>query len=163
MKATESRRAREQSAAQGFRGELTVYLKEELLFVDSRASPLQQAEAILTWWKVRNHRFWFTFNCYNFAALQKNTSHFPILSCIAFDFLPVQGSSVPCERAFSDAGLTDTKRRARLLPENFGVIQTVKAHYKKEHRRRWELVEAQRAAQKKRWDNDSVSQVASGQ
>ena len=45
--------------------------------------------------------------------------------------------------------LADTKRRARLLPENFGAIQTVKAHYKKEHRRHQELVEVQREAQKK--------------
>ncbi|KAG2123775.1 uncharacterized protein EDB93DRAFT_1047572, partial [Suillus bovinus] len=49
---------------------------------------------------------------------------------VVTDYLPVQGSSVPCERAFSDAGLTDTKRCARLLPENFGDIQTVKGRYK---------------------------------
>src|ERR1700723_195828 len=45
--------------------------------------------------------------------------------------------AVPCERIFSDAGLADSKRRARLLPSNFGDIQIVKNHYKKE-RRRWE-------------------------
>lgn len=63
---------------------------------------------------------------------------------------------MPCERVFSDAGLTDTKRRARLLPENFGAIQTVKGHYKKERHQHQHLV----AAQKKRWDDDSVAQVA---
>lgn len=67
---------------------------------------------------------------------------------------------MPCERVFSDAGLTDTKRRARLLPENFGAIQTVKGHYKKERHQHQHLVAAQRAAQKKRWDDDSVAQVA---
>ncbi|KAG1830925.1 hypothetical protein DFJ58DRAFT_671528, partial [Suillus subalutaceus] len=64
--------------------------------------------------------------------------------------LPIQGSSVPCERAFSDAGLTDTKRRARLLPKNFGDIQTVKGTYKKERRRQKAELAAQRTAQKKR-------------
>ena len=52
------------------------------------------------------------------------------------------------------------KHHARLLPENFGAIQTVKGHYKKERRRHQHLVAAQRAAQKKRWDDDSVAQVA---
>ncbi|KIK31679.1 hypothetical protein CY34DRAFT_31093, partial [Suillus luteus UH-Slu-Lm8-n1] len=56
---------------------------------------------------------------------------YPILSHMTLDYLPIQGSSVPCERAFSDAGLTDSKRRARLLPENFGDIQIVKNKYKK--------------------------------
>ena len=65
---------------------------------------------------------------------QSNAARFPILNRIALDYLPVQGSSVPCECMFSDAGLTDTKRCARLLPEDFGAIQTVKGHYKKEQR-----------------------------
>lgn len=92
--------------------------------------------------------------------MQANASRFPVLSRIALDYLAIQGSSVPCERAFSDAGLTDTKRRARLLPENFGAIQTVKGRYKKERRRRQELLHAQRAAQKRRWDDDSMEQVS---
>ena len=71
----------------------------------------------------------------------------------------MQGSSVPCERAFSDAGLTDTKRRARILPENFGSIQTVKGRYKRERRSRKISEEAQRAAQKLRWDKDSLEQA----
>ncbi|KAG1802186.1 uncharacterized protein HD556DRAFT_1228619, partial [Suillus plorans] len=61
---------------------------------------------------------------------------FPILSCIALDYLLVQGSSVPCEQAFLDAGLTNTKQHARLLPKNFGDIQTVKGKYKQEQRHR---------------------------
>ncbi|KAG1802800.1 uncharacterized protein HD556DRAFT_1190235, partial [Suillus plorans] len=54
---------------------------------------------------------------------------YPVLSPIALDFLPIQGSSVPCERAFLDAGLTDMKWCAPLLPKNFGDIQTVKGTY----------------------------------
>jgi len=59
---------------------------------------------------------------------------YPVLSHIALDFfLPIQVSSVLCEHAFSDAGFT--KRRARLLPKNFGDIQTVKGSFNKEWRR----------------------------
>ncbi|KIM81435.1 hypothetical protein PILCRDRAFT_71995 [Piloderma croceum F 1598] len=64
--------------------------------------------------------------------MQSNAHWFPILSCMALDYLPVQGSSIPCKQAFSDVGLTDTKHRARLLPDNFGDFQTVKGKYKKE-------------------------------
>ncbi|KAG1809378.1 uncharacterized protein BJ212DRAFT_1379680 [Suillus subaureus] len=56
------------------------------------------------------------------AYLDSNAPHFPILSRITLDYLPVQGSLVPCERAFLDTGLTDMKWCARLLPENFGDI-----------------------------------------
>ncbi|KII87553.1 hypothetical protein PLICRDRAFT_63440, partial [Plicaturopsis crispa FD-325 SS-3] len=48
-----------------------------------------------------------------------NSYRYPIMSRMARDYLAIQGSSVPCERAFSDAGLTDTKRRSRLLPSTF--------------------------------------------
>ncbi|KAG1831432.1 hypothetical protein DFJ58DRAFT_671395, partial [Suillus subalutaceus] len=77
--------------------------------------------------------------------------------------LPIQGSSVPCERAFSDAGLTDTKRRARLLPKNFGDIQTVKGTYKKERRRQKAELAAQRTAQKKRLMDDAAREVQKAQ
>ena len=77
---------------------------------------------------------------------QTNAHRYPILHRIVLDYLPVQGSSVPCERAFFDAGLTDTKRRARLLPENFGAIQIVKAHCKRERHSRETFEEMQHAA-----------------
>src|SRR6202040_1605270 len=48
----------------------------------------------------------------NVLILQDNATHYPVLSRIALDYLPIQGSSVPCECIFSDVGLTDTKRRS---------------------------------------------------
>ncbi|OJA19884.1 hypothetical protein AZE42_09572 [Rhizopogon vesiculosus] len=84
---------------------------------------------------------------------------YPVLSRIALDFLPIQGSSVPCERAFSDAGLTDTKRRARLLPKNFGDIQTLKGSFKKDRRRQETELAAQQAAQKKHWLDDAAQEA----
>jgi hypothetical protein len=75
---------------------------------------------------------------------------------MARDFLAIQGSSVPCERVFSSAGLTDTKRRGGLLPENFGAIQIVKGHFKKERKAKEEMIEGAIAARKARWYQDIV-------
>ncbi|GJE88702.1 hAT transposon family protein [Phanerochaete sordida] len=119
LDATASRRQREASAARGGRSELLRYLNEPL----AEASE-GDISAVLEWWK-------------------KHASRFPVLAQMARDFLPVQGSSVPCERAFSSAGLTDDKRRGAILPENFGAIQTLKARYVAERKRKKEEVEAQ--------------------
>ncbi|KAF5353067.1 hypothetical protein D9758_008765 [Tetrapyrgos nigripes] len=54
---------------------------------------------------------------------------YPTLSCMARDYLAIQGSATPSERAFSSAGLTDHKSRNRLKPEMFAAIQTLKAAY----------------------------------
>ena len=49
---------------------------------------------------------------------------------MARDYLAIQGSSVPSERAFSSGGLTDTKSRNQLLPETFEALQILKSCYK---------------------------------
>jgi hypothetical protein len=55
--------------------------------------------------------------------------------------------------------LKTAKRRARLLPDNFGNIQTVRGKYKKE-RRCWQVqVAATRAAERRRWMDDSAQEV----
>lgn len=155
----EGRRAREKQTTKDLRAELKAYLLEDLLSIDEGASPERQGELILGWWKVQYFiSLPLGVTCL-FRAPQINAIRYPILSRMALDYLPIQGSSVPCERAFSDAGLTDTKRRAQLLPENFGDIQTVKGKYKKERRRQKAELAAQRAAQKKCWIEDSVQEV----
>ena len=93
------------------------------------------------------------------TAYQANEYRFTILSRIAHDYLAIQGLSVPCEQAFSSAGLTDDKRCGCLLPEHFGDIQTVKGKYKKERREQRELKEAKRAVERRRWVQDSFEQV----
>jgi truncated hemoglobin YjbI len=98
-------------------------------------------------------------NLINLLILQDNATRYPVLSCITLDYLPIQGSSVLCERIFPDAGLTDMKHHARLLPENFGAIQTVKGKYKKEWRRHQAQIDAKRAAEKNQWMDDSIAEV----
>jgi hypothetical protein len=52
---------------------------------------------------------------------------------MARDYLAVQGSSVPSERAFSGGGLTGTRLRGRLSPQVFGALQILKSAYRNGH------------------------------
>ncbi|KAF5344269.1 hypothetical protein D9758_012358 [Tetrapyrgos nigripes] len=58
---------------------------------------------------------------------------YPTLSRMTRDYLAIQGSGTPSERAFSSAGLTDHKSRNRLKPEMFAATQTLKAAYHNGH------------------------------
>jgi hypothetical protein len=51
---------------------------------------------------------------------------------MALDFLPIQASSVPCERVFSSSAETDTKKRNRINPDLMEALQLLKFAYKKE-------------------------------
>ena len=57
-------------------------------------------------------------------------TQYPTLARISRDYLAIQGSSVPSERAFSSGALTGTLRRNRLLPESFEALQILKSAYK---------------------------------
>ena len=50
---------------------------------------------------------------------------------MAMDYLPVQASSVPCERVFSSSAEMDTKRRNRINPLTMEALQMLKFHLKK--------------------------------
>jgi hypothetical protein len=47
--------------------------------------------------------------------------------------LPIQGSAVPSERAFSSGGITSTPRRNSLAPSTFSALQLLKAAYNNGH------------------------------
>jgi hypothetical protein len=49
---------------------------------------------------------------------------------MAQDYLAIQGSSVPSERAFSSGGITGTLLRNRLNPETYEALQILKSGYK---------------------------------
>ena len=49
---------------------------------------------------------------------------------MARDYLAIQGSAVPSERAFSSGALTDTLQRNRLCPDTFEALQLLKNAYK---------------------------------
>jgi hAT family C-terminal dimerisation region len=45
---------------------------------------------------------------------------------MALDYLPIQASAVPCERAFSSSAETDTTRRNRISPNLMEALQILK-------------------------------------
>ncbi|KIJ32681.1 hypothetical protein M422DRAFT_98533, partial [Sphaerobolus stellatus SS14] len=69
---------------------------------------------------------------------------FPRLFHLAMDYLPAQASSVPSERVFSGGGETDHRRRNRLTPALFEMLQMLKFFLKKarlDFGERWRLTE----------------------
>lgn len=48
------------------------------------------------------------------------------------DYLPIQASSVPCERVFSSSAETDTKKRNRISPTLMEALQMLKYDFKKQ-------------------------------
>ena len=55
------------------------------------------------------------------------------MSKIAKDYLAIQGSAVPSERALSSSGITAVPRRNCLAPETFGTLQLLKSAYRQGH------------------------------
>ena len=52
---------------------------------------------------------------------------------IAQDYLPIQGSATPSERAFSSGGITGCLRRNRLQTDIFEGLQLLKSAYRNGH------------------------------
>lgn len=83
-------------------------------------------------------KFWEVsiYNCHSICIADilpkthRNTH--PTIYKIALDYLPVQASSVPCERAFSSSGETDTKKRNRIKEDFMEELQILKFGFKKE-------------------------------
>jgi hypothetical protein len=57
---------------------------------------------------------------------------FPTLFAIAMDYLAIQASSVPSERAFSSSAETDTIRRNRISPVLMEALQMLKFGFRNE-------------------------------
>lgn len=52
---------------------------------------------------------------------------------MARDYLAIQGSATPSERAFSGGGITGTANRNRLTVESFEALQILKSAYRNGH------------------------------
>ena len=60
---------------------------------------------------------------------QNAKKNLPLLYATAMDVLPMQVSSVPCERVFSSSKETDTLHRSQLSPETMEMFQVLKFQY----------------------------------
>ena len=65
-----------------------------------------------------------------YKKFQVNRETFPTIFKIALDYLPIQASSVPCERAFSSSAEMDTKKRNQIQPDLMEALQLLKYGYK---------------------------------
>jgi hypothetical protein len=61
-----------------------------------------------------------------------NEKTMPTVFDISMDYLPIQASAVPCERAFSSSAETDTLRRNRIHPVLMEALQMLKFSVKKQ-------------------------------
>jgi hypothetical protein len=52
---------------------------------------------------------------------------------MARDYLAIQGSATPSERAFSSGGITGCSRRNKLQPKIFEGLQLLKSAYRNGH------------------------------
>ena len=78
--------------------------------------------------------YFYPYMQYPFFLMKKlHSLQYPTLSRIARDYLPIQGSAVPSERAFSSGGITSTLRRNSLAPSTFSALQLLKAAYNNGH------------------------------
>jgi hAT family C-terminal dimerisation region len=84
----------------------------------------------LGFWKVRiYHNRLSMFKLLNCRQVHEHT--FPTIFRIAMDYLPIQASTVLCERVFSSSAETNTKKRNRIRPELMEAIQVLKFALKK--------------------------------
>ncbi|KIK78715.1 hypothetical protein PAXRUDRAFT_163239, partial [Paxillus rubicundulus Ve08.2h10] len=58
-----------------------------------------------------------------------HSTQYPILSCMAHDYLAIEGSSTPSEQSFSQRGLTVTLLHNSLHPDTVEALQLLKDSY----------------------------------
>jgi hAT family C-terminal dimerisation region len=109
----------DESGTRGLEAEVDTYLA-----VPNRA----EVDTTISFWEVC-----YIFNLINACLydLQDNQDTFPTIFKFAMDILPIQASSVPCERVFSSSKETITARRNSLSPRLVEALQLLKYATKK--------------------------------
>ena len=116
---------------------------KNLLFANPRSRPQQRTSTVeqewmlyqaestdinidpITYWEVHTIFLWFISFLLHFYC-QSNAEHKRILFAMAADYLPIQASSVPCERVFSSSKETTTARRSRMSGTLMEQLQMLK-------------------------------------
>lgn len=85
----------------------------------------------LQFWQVCS--FGFLIFYYLIISLQDSKLRYPKIFPLAMDIIPIQASSVPCERVFSSGKETMAPRRRRIKPGLMEKLQMLKYSIRKNH------------------------------
>lgn len=89
------------------------------------------AVPVLTYWKVSSSTENWSWPLIKITH-QAHKATYPTLHAMAMDYLPIQASSVSCERVFSSSSETDTKKRNRINGLLMEALQMLKFSLKKD-------------------------------
>jgi hAT family C-terminal dimerisation region len=67
----------------------------------------------------------------DYLGQQSSQQTYPTIFDVSLDYLPIQASAVPSERAFSSSAETDTKKHNRINPVLMEALQMLKFALKK--------------------------------
>ena len=67
------------------------------------------------------------------SNLQHHAIQYQTLSCVACDYLAIQGLAVPSKHAFSSSGLTAVACCNQLMGDIFEALQILKSGYQNRH------------------------------
>jgi hypothetical protein len=99
--------------------------------VDQYLSDPDQGSGIVEYWQVDKIFIIFCFNLLTYV-LQEHEQRYPRIFQMAMDVIPIQASSVSCERVFSSGKQTMTPRRSRISPKLMEILQILKFSIRKD-------------------------------
>ncbi|KAJ8489040.1 hypothetical protein ONZ45_g13718 [Pleurotus djamor] len=106
----------------------------EELAAQDRAVVLKEIEQWLAAGIITNTDELDDFDLVEFWNSREHRRAYPLIFKVAVDVMPMQASSVSCERVFSSAKETDTLRRSRLSSMTMEVLQFLKFTYRAERK-----------------------------
>lgn len=105
---------------------LRPWLRDFKVYIDTRESELPEGTGIIQWWGVSTNISDTLQQLSVLMALQQNAHRYPVWASLARDYLAIMASSVSSERAFSQGGITVSKRRSRLKGDVVEALQVYK-------------------------------------
>lgn len=123
-------------------------------------TPVNRAPVnLVSYWEVCSIALSFVSVLFSSAPQMAKSQH-PTFFEMAMDYLPIQASAVPCERAFSAGAETLTARRNRIKPSLMEALQMLKFALKKRRLNFTEdLLTSEQVMDEKEDDDDPLQQL----
>jgi hypothetical protein len=102
---------------------LRPWLQDFRIYIDTRESALPEGMGTIQWWGVGKITL---LSVAILMSFQQNAHRYPVWASLARDYLAIMASSVSSERAFSQGGITISKRRNRLKGDIVEALQVIK-------------------------------------